>query len=131
MGKERKSEAEWEDELTPEQYRVMRRGGTERAFSGKYYDHWERGTYRCAACGNPLFRSEAKFNSGTGWPSFWVPMDGKSVRQERGGSPVGPEKHVWCVVCDAHLGYVYGDGPLPTGRRYCVNSIALQFEEDE
>ncbi|MCP4656554.1 MAG: peptide-methionine (R)-S-oxide reductase MsrB [bacterium] len=126
-----KTDEEWRRILTPEQYRVMREKGTERAFTGEYWDHKEEGVYVCAACGQPLFRSQTKFNSGTGWPSFWEPSDEDHVVTVTDRSFGMSRTEVLCSRCDAHLGHVFHDGPEPTGLRYCVNSRSLEFSSED
>ena len=130
MEKIKKSEEEWRRELTPEQYHVTREKGTERPFSGEYEKTKDKGTYVCSACGNPLFTSETKFDSGTGWPSFYAPLSKESVRKEDDDSTFMRRTEVLCSRCDAHLGHVFDDGPQPTGERYCMNSVALKLEKE-
>ena len=126
-----KSDAEWQQELTPEQYAVARQKGTERPFTGKYHDSKEKGTYRCVACGNELFDSETKFDSGCGWPSFTAPLADDNVRTEVDTSHGMRRTEVLCSSCDAHLGHVFDDGPRPTGLRYCINSVVLDLDQEE
>lgn len=122
-----KSEEEWRRDLTPEQFHILREKGTERAFSGKLWNNHERGIYRCAGCGLDLFLSEAKFESGTGWPSFSAPAAPENVRTEKDRGFFMTRTEVLCARCGGHLGHVFGDGPEPTGLRYCMNSAALEF----
>ncbi len=123
-----RTEEEWRRLLTPEQYRILREHGTEPAFTGKYWNHKEPGIYRCAGCGLPLFSSEAKYDSGTGWPSFYAPIDPAHVETSDDYSLGMHRIEVHCAACGGHLGHVFPDGPPPTGLRYCINSAALVFE---
>lgn len=126
-----KSETEWREQLTPEQYHVCREKGTERAFTGAYWNTKEAGTYHCAACNEALFSSETKYDSGSGWPSFWEPLAGEAIAEEADLSHGMRRVEVMCSACGSHLGHVFEDGPRPTGLRYCINSLSLDFKEEK
>ncbi len=122
-------EAQWKKKLTPEQFQVLREGGTDRPFTGKFYKHHETGIYVCGACGNPLFKSDTKFESGSGWPSFWQAVDPKAVKLVEDNKHGMHRIEARCARCGSHLGHVFDDGPAPSGKRFCINSMSLDFKK--
>ena len=131
MGKAVKSDAEWRECLTPEQYKILRKEGTEPAFSNEYWDNKDKGAYKCAGCGAPLFSSEEKYKSGTGWPSFWSPINKGAIDEKTDRKLFTVRTEVHCEKCGGHLGHAFNDGPKPTGMRYCINSAALAFVAED
>ena len=131
MDKIRKTDQEWREQLSEQEFRVTRRHGTERAFTGPYWDSKEQGTYCCRCCGLPLFSSETKYDSGTGWPSFWAPIEKQNVAEKADNTFFMRRTEILCARCDAHLGHVFPDGPKPTGLRYCMNGTSLKLEKPE
>lgn len=130
MNKVIKTDEEWQQVLSPEEFHVTRKAGTERAFTGRYWDNHEQGIYKCVCCGTPLFSSDTKYDSGSGWPSYYQPMDADAVAEHTDKSHGMVRTEVTCRKCDAHLGHVFEDGPAPTGLRYCINSLSLKLDTD-
>lgn len=130
MRKVDKSEQEWREQLSPEEYRVLREKGTERPFTGEYWDEWEPGRYHCAGCGADLFEAATKFDAGCGWPSFYQPVDNQAIEEHRDTTHGMVRTEVVCRACGAHLGHVFTDGPRPTGLRYCINSVSIKLQPE-
>ena len=130
MARKEQSDAQWREQMTDEEYRICRQKGTERAFSGAYWDHWEPGTYLCKGCGETLFNAETKFDAGCGWPSFYAPVKAEQIGENSDTSHGMIRTEVVCSNCDSHLGHVFPDGPNPTGQRYCINSASISHKKD-